>query len=103
MNMVRLAVVGGGHLGRIHTRLAADLPNTRLVAVVEPDRATGNRLMEEFGCRVVADVSEIAGQFDALTRSSKPHRCKDATPACQIQCVEMVSFGNLALSTSNTR
>ena len=35
MSRLRLAVVGVGHLGRIHARLAAGVPEIELVAVVD--------------------------------------------------------------------
>lgn len=73
MNLLKLAVIGGGHLGRIHTRLAGNLSNTELVAVVEPDPDTGSRLNEEFGCRVVSNVGNISGQFDAAIIASPTH------------------------------
>ena len=36
MSRVRLAVIGAGHLGRIHARLARALAEIELVAVVDP-------------------------------------------------------------------
>ncbi len=73
MKPVRLAIVGGGHLGRIHTRLAGGLDEVRLVAVAEPDAAAAGRLREEFGCQVVPDVHELTGQIDAAIIASPTH------------------------------
>ena len=36
MSRLRVAVVGVGHLGRIHARLAAAAPEIELVAVADP-------------------------------------------------------------------
>jgi hypothetical protein len=45
----------------------------------------------------------IAGHPVASRRSRSPHRFSAATPGGWIMCVEIVSLGNVALSTSNTR
>ena len=37
VNELRLAVIGGGHLGRIHARLLAAMEEVELVAAVDPD------------------------------------------------------------------
>ena len=39
MNPLRVAVVGAGHLGRIHARIAAGLDEIELVAVADPVEA----------------------------------------------------------------
>ena len=36
MNPLRVAVIGAGHLGRIHARIAAGLEEIELVAVADP-------------------------------------------------------------------
>ncbi len=65
MSCLRLAIIGGGHLGRIHTRLAAQLPDTKLVAVVEPNPEAAAAIAAEFGCRTVDDFSKIDNEIDA--------------------------------------
>ncbi len=65
MSRLRLAVVGTGHLGRIHARLASALPDIQLAAVVDPVEAVRNRVAEEFGAQPLADCRELFGQVDA--------------------------------------
>ena len=43
------------------------------------------------------------GQLVALSRSRTPHRPSAATPGGWTKCVDIVSLGNVALSTSSTR
>lgn len=38
MSKLRTAIIGCGHLGKIHARLAKSLPELELVAVVDPLR-----------------------------------------------------------------
>ena len=65
MNRLRLAVVGVGHLGRIHARLAAGVPEIELVAVVDARRDACASVAQEAGCRAVGDFRELVGEVDA--------------------------------------
>lgn len=65
MSHLRLAIIGGGHLGRIHTRLAAQLPETKIIAVVEPNPQAAAAIAEEFGVDTVGDLSQIDSEIDA--------------------------------------
>lgn len=65
MTRTRLAVVGTGHLGRFHSKLAAGLDQFDLVAVADPSEDNRNRVAEEAGTRGVADCRELVGQIDA--------------------------------------
>ena len=65
--MVRVAVIGVGHLGKHHARLLAAIDGAELVAVVdtEPDRAAA--AAEATGARAVSDFRELIGQVDAVS------------------------------------
>lgn len=65
MNRLRLAVVGTGHLGRIHARLAAGLPEIELVAVADANPAAAHSVAAETGAMTVAQLSELVGEVDA--------------------------------------
>jgi predicted dehydrogenase len=65
LSRLRLAVVGVGHLGRIHARLAAGIPDIELVAVVDSSAEARGALAKETGCRAIADCREIIGEVDA--------------------------------------
>jgi predicted dehydrogenase len=62
---LRMAVVGTGHLGRIHARLAANLPSVHLVAVVDSCANTRETVAAETGARPVSDHRELVGEIDA--------------------------------------
>ena len=47
-------------------------------------------------------MSVIGGQPVAITRSRRPHSESDRTPSEVRKCVESVSLGNVALSTTST-
>ena len=58
MNKLRIAVVGGGHLGRIHARLLSTLETVELVGVVEPSADARNMIVQQ-GHRCVSTLDEI--------------------------------------------
>lgn len=62
---LRTAVIGTGHLGRIHARLAAEAPHIDLVAIVDVNQEARERVAEETGCRAVADYREVLGEIEA--------------------------------------
>lgn len=66
MKPIRVAVVGAGHLGRIHTRLVSGLPQFELVAVVDPIEPARRALAEQYNTRALADYHELAGMADAV-------------------------------------
>lgn len=65
MTPLRTAVIGTGHLGRIHARLAAEAPHIELVAIVDVSPEARERVAQETGCRAVADYRELIGQIEA--------------------------------------
>ena len=65
MKPLRVAVIGTGHLGRIHARIAAGLDDIELVAVVDPVESSRTSVAQETGTRAVADYRELIGQIDA--------------------------------------
>lgn len=49
MSRIAIAVIGGGHLGRIHTRLLQLHPDVELLGVVDPSPAAREQIAAEFG------------------------------------------------------
>ena len=83
VSRVRLAVIGVGHLGRIHARLARSLPEIELVAVVDPIAAAREAVAageSDAGRR--ATHRELIGEIDAAvvaTPTSSPPRGRQRT------------------------
>lgn len=65
MNPLRVAVIGAGHLGRIHARIAAALEDIELVAVADPVEAARCSVAQEAHTRAVADYRELVGEIEA--------------------------------------
>lgn len=65
MNKLRTAIIGCGHLGKIHARLASTLPELEVVAVVDPVREAREALAKELNVPAVADYREVAYHLNA--------------------------------------
>jgi len=61
VSRLRLAVVGAGHLGRIHARLAAAQEDIQLVGVVDPVAENRQLVAEETGAAAFSDIRELFG------------------------------------------
>ncbi|MCU0976452.1 MAG: Gfo/Idh/MocA family oxidoreductase [Steroidobacteraceae bacterium] len=64
---LRTAVIGAGYLGRFHAQKYATLPGSRLVAIVDPDAATRERVGQELGVPALADHRALLGEVDAVS------------------------------------
>jgi len=62
---LRMGVIGGGHLGTIHTRLLRSIDDVELVGVCDPFPAARQRIAEEFQVETYADHRPLLGRIDA--------------------------------------
>ncbi len=64
---VPVAVIGAGHMGRHHARVYHELPEARLVAVVDADLERARRHAEPYGAEAHASVEPVLGRIRAAT------------------------------------
>jgi len=64
---IRTAVIGVGYLGRIHAQKYAQIPGSKLVAVVDSDHAAAQRVAAELGVRAESDYRAILDEVDAVS------------------------------------
>jgi len=62
---IRLAVVGVGHLGRHHARVAASLPGIELVGIHDHNPGRADEIAREFGLRILPDLTAVAQEAEA--------------------------------------
>jgi predicted dehydrogenase len=62
---LRVAVIGVGHLGKIHAQLLAQVPGARLVAVVDPIAQAREAVGAELQVSAHAEHSPLLGRIDA--------------------------------------
>jgi predicted dehydrogenase len=70
MSKIRTAVIGGGKMGSIHTRVYSTLDTAELVAVVDSDKQRAEKLATEFECKALTEYKELLGCVDAVTIST---------------------------------
>jgi predicted dehydrogenase len=62
---LRLAVIGTGHLGKIHVRLARSIDDVALVAAVDPGEANRREVAEKYGVPTFENWREVLPLVDA--------------------------------------
>ena len=62
---LRVAVIGAGHLGRIHARLIEQVDNAKLVGIAEPSPHAQRSMIETYSCEIVSDYHKLLGKIDA--------------------------------------
>lgn len=65
--MMKVAVIGVGHLGKIHARIYHQIPNVDLVAVVDVDSARVAEVAKEYETVGYTDYRELFGKVDAVS------------------------------------
>jgi predicted dehydrogenase len=62
---IRIAVIGAGHLGRVHARLAQQVPEVELIGVADPMPEARRLAQAECTAPVLADYHDLIGHIDA--------------------------------------
>ena len=65
--MVKLAVIGVGHLGKQHARLYAELPGVELVGVVDILKTRAEEIAANYKTTAFTDYHELFGKVDAVS------------------------------------
>jgi len=63
VSRLRIAVVGAGHLGRIHARLLAELPQVHLTAVIDPDKSARESVARKHDAQGFASIEDAFSQM----------------------------------------
>lgn len=67
MSIIKVGVVGVGHMGREHARVYAGLPEAELVGVYDIDREVAKRVALQHGCEPFASLEEAVEKADAVS------------------------------------
>ncbi len=67
---IRFAVVGAGHLGKIHARLLAGIDGVEVVAITDPSDAARAAVAEQFQIPTYASHSQVVDKVDAAIIAS---------------------------------
>lgn len=70
MNKIKLAVIGTGHLGRIHTMLWKKNPDIEFVGIYDADENRAKVISEEFETKYFLSLNDLKNNVDAVTIAS---------------------------------
>ena len=65
--VIRIAVIGTGHLGKIHAKLYKETPGCSLEAICDTDSNTLDSVSKELGVLGVSDYRKLYGKIDAVS------------------------------------
>ena len=65
--MVRIGVIGVGHIGAHHARIYSQIPDVRLVAVVDTDQKRREKVAREYSTTGYANHVDILDKVDAVS------------------------------------
>ena len=66
-NLIRVAVIGVGYLGRFHALIYSRLPGVELVGVVDTDEDRARAVAAEASCPVFRSAADLLGRVDAVS------------------------------------
>ena len=98
MNPLRIAVIGAGHLGRIHARLLKQLPDVQLVGVVDPLASARSSVAAEVDTLPLASLDEAPSPVDAVVIATPTRTHRDVALQCIAQGHHVLVEKPLALS-----
>jgi predicted dehydrogenase len=77
---LQVAVIGAGHLGRIHAKLLAQVDGVKLVAITDPFAAAREQASAQFGVPTFESHRDILASIDAaIVSSPTPTHCETVT------------------------
>lgn len=66
-DLLRVAVIGVGYLGRFHALIYSRLPGVKLVGVVDADTARAHAVAAEAGCAALVSPESLLDRVDAVS------------------------------------
>ncbi|MEA3192557.1 MAG: hypothetical protein QOD26_890 [Betaproteobacteria bacterium] len=79
---MKVAVIGAGHMGRLHAEKFSRCEGAELVAVVDPDAARAETVAKAHGTKAFSRYQEIVGVADAVVIAAPTERHHEIASAC---------------------
>lgn len=64
--MLKIGVLGAGHLGKIHIKLLQQIDGVQLVGFYDPDDNNAQKAEEDFGAKRFSDMDDLMASVDAV-------------------------------------
>lgn len=66
ISMLKVGVLGAGHLGKIHLRLLNESAKYELIGFYDPDAINGKKVSDEFGYRYFDNINTLIDAIDVV-------------------------------------
>src|SRR5215467_3155034 len=76
--MIKIGVLGTGHLGRIHLKLLREIRDYDIIGFYDPNDANAQQAEKEFGVNRFTEMQELINSVDAVdivTNTLSHHDC----------------------------
>ncbi len=60
-------VVGVGHMGAHHARVYSELPESKLVAIVDVNLKLAQEIAQKYGCAAYSRIDDVKDHIDAAS------------------------------------
>jgi len=67
MNKIKLGIIGTGHLGKFHTKLAKEIENCELIGIYDINLKQAEKISSEFDVKAFSSMEELLKQVDAVS------------------------------------
>jgi predicted dehydrogenase len=67
MKKIKVAVIGAGHLGKIHARIYAQCKDAELIGICDTDFAKANTHAQSFSTTAYTDYTQLLNKVDAVS------------------------------------
>lgn len=67
MEQVKVGVIGTGHLGKLHTKMLTQIPESKLMGVYDADEAKRNECATQFNVKAYSTLEELVADIDAVS------------------------------------
>ena len=64
--MLKIGVLGAGHLGKIHLKCIKEIPEFDLVGFYDPDEANAEKIEQEFGVKKWTSLDDLIDAVDVV-------------------------------------
>jgi len=64
--MLRIGVLGAGHLGKIHLKCIKESDKLQLLGFYDPDEENSKKVQKEFGTKSYSDIAELISEADMV-------------------------------------
>ena len=65
-SMIKIGVLGAGHLGKIHIRLLKEIENFEFVGFYDPDEENSKKVAAEYNTKAFSSITELLDSIDAV-------------------------------------